>query len=284
MHNYVFILFIFPAVCFSETSLWQISKNGNDLYLGGTIHVLKKDDYPLPIEFSKAFKKSDSLVLEANIEMAQTPEFAQKMAQMMTYPSGQTLKNAISEKTFSTLEKYLADRSLPVDLFLSFKPAMVVLMMNMIELQKMGMTDIGVDQYFHQQARQLGKTTEYFETIDEQLEFLRSMGQGNEDEMIMSTIDDMSRIESMMAVIKSAWLKGDEDKMAEVTLTEMIRDYPEVYQTLLVKRNNNWMPHIERMMSDKKVEMVLVGALHLVGKDGLLQQLRDRGYTVKQYN
>ena len=283
MHKYLFILFIFPAVCFSETSLWKISKNGNELYLGGTIHVLKKEDYPLPVEFNKAFKKSDKLVLEANIEAAQTPEFGKKVAQMLTYSPGKSLKDAISKKTFNKLKKYLADRNIPIESFLSFKPSMVVLVITVIELKKMGMVDIGVDEYFYKKAKQAGKTREYFETIDEQLEFLRTMGQGNEDAMLLSSIDDMSRMETTMNVIKSAWLNGDENKMVEVGLTEMIRDYPDIYQSLLVKRNNNWMPHIERMMTDRKVEMVLVGALHLVGKDGLLQQLRNKGYRVSQF-
>lgn len=283
MRKYLFILFIFPAICFSETSLWKISKNGNELYLGGTIHVLKKEDYPLPVEFSKAFKKSDMLVFETNIELTKTPEFSQKMTQVLTFPAGKSLKDAISNKTFNKLKKYLAERSIPVESFLSYKPSMIVLIITVIELQKMGMVDIGVDEYFHNKAKQSGKITEYFETVDEQLEFIRTMGLGNEDAMLLSSIDDMSRMEAVMNTIKSAWLSGDETKLVEVGLVEMMRDYPGIYQSLLVKRNNNWMPHIERMMSDNKVEMVLVGALHLVGKDGLLQQLRDKGYTVKQY-
>lgn len=283
MRKYLFILFIFPLVCFSETSLWRISKNGNELYLGGTIHVLKKEDYPLPIEFSKAFEKSDTLVFETNIEMTKTPEFSQKMTQMLTFPAGKSLKDAISNKTFNKLKKYLAERNIPVESFLSYKPSMIVLIITVIELQKMGMVDIGVDEYFHNKAKQSGKITEYFETVDEQLEFIRTMGLGNEDAMLLSSIDDMSRMEAVMNTIKSAWLSGDETKLVEVGLVEMMRDYPGIYQSLLVKRNNNWMPHIERMMSDNKVEMVLVGALHLVGKDGLLQQLRNKGYTVKQY-
>lgn len=283
MHKYLFILLIFPAVCFSETSLWKISKNGNKLFLGGTIHVLKKEDYPLPVEFSKAFKKADTLVFETDIDKAQTPEFGQKMSKMMTYPAGKSLKDALNKNTFEKLKKYLAKRNIPVEQFIHFKPSMVVLVMTVIELKKMGMVDIGVDQYFHQKAKAAGKSTAYFETIDEQIKFLGSMGSGNENEMILSMIKDMSRMESMMSVIKSAWLTGDENKLAEVSLTEMIRDYPDLYQMLLVKRNNNWMPHIEKMMADKKVEMILVGALHLVGKDGLLQQLRNKGYRVKQY-
>jgi len=283
MKKYLLILFIFPAVCFSETSLWQVSKNGNTLFLGGTIHVLKKEDYPLPVEFNDAFKKSDILFFETDIDKTQTPEFGEKMSQMMTYPAGKSLKNALNKNTFEKLKKYLAERNIPVEQFIHFKPSMVVLVMTVIELKKMGMVDVGVDQYFYQKAKAAGKPTAYFETIDEQIKFLASMGSGNENEMILSTIKDMSRMESMMSVIKSAWLKGDEAKLAEVSLTEMMRDYPDLYKILLVKRNNNWMPHIEKMMTDRKVEMILVGALHLVGKDGLLQQLRNKGYNVKQY-
>ena len=283
MNKYIGLLLLFPAVCFSETSLWQVSKNGNTLYLGGTIHVLKKEDYPLPVEFNQAFKKADKLVFETDIDKAQTPEFGQKISKLMTYPKGKSLKDALNKSTFEKLKQYLAKRNIPIEQFIQLKPQMIVLVMTVIELKRMGMVDIGVDQYFHQKAKAEGKLLGYFETVDQQIKFLTSMGQGNENEMILSTIKDMGRMKSMMSIIKSAWLNGDEDKMAKVSLTEMMQDYPDLYQMLLVKRNNNWMPLIEKMMQDKKVEMILVGALHLVGKDGLLQQLRNKGYSVKQF-
>lgn len=283
MCKYLFILLIYPATCFSETSLWTVSKNGNELYLGGTIHMLKKEDYPLPIEFNKAFKQADQLVLETNIEKANNPAFGQKVAQMLTYPRGRSLKEAINEKTFNKLKKYLANRNLPVEQFIGLKPAMVVLAITVMELKKIGMVDIGVDQYYSEKAKEQGKAMSYLETLEEQLGFLRLMGKGKENELISKTIDDMSRVEATMALIKSAWLKGDEKQLEQVALSEMIRDYPDLYQMLLVKRNNNWMSPIEQMMRDKKIELVLVGALHLIGKEGLLQQLRQKGYSVKKF-
>lgn len=283
MYKYLLILFLFPSLCFSQTSLWHVSKNGHDLYLGGTIHMLKKEDYPLPVEFTQAFKKSDTLVFETDIDKTKTPEFAQKMAQMMTLPAGQSLKTALNKNTYNKLKTHLAERSIPIDSFLRYKPSMVVLIISIIEIKKMGMVDVGVDEYFHTQAKQAGKSIGYFESVDEQLSFLSAMGAGNENEMILNTLKDLSRMKTMMADMKSAWLSGDEHKLAEVSLTDMVRDYPDLYQTLLVKRNNSWMPHVEKMMRDKKVELVLVGALHLVGKDGLLQQLRDKGYRVTPF-
>lgn len=283
MRKYLLVLLLLPSPGFAETSLWQISKNGHHLYLGGTIHVLKKTDYPLPVEFTHAFKKSDKLVFETDIEKAKSPEFAKKMTQMMMLPAGKSLKDVLNKKTFNRLKQYLTAKNIPIENFLGFKPSMIVLILTVIELKTMGMMEEGVDEYFYKKSKRAGKSISYFETVDEQLSFLQTMGQGNEDEMVMSSINDMSRMSSMMDVIKTAWLTGDEKKLVKVALEDMIRDYPGVYQTLLVKRNNNWMPHIERMMQDKPVEMVLVGALHLVGKVGLLQQLRNKGYQVTKF-
>jgi hypothetical protein len=62
----------------------------------------------------------------------------------------------------------------------------------------------------------------------------------------------------------------------------MQQDFPEVYQTLLVERNEAWMPQLEAMFASKEVEFVLVGALHLAGKDGVLAKLGARGYRITQ--
>lgn len=284
MEKYLLLLFLLPSLCISETSLWKVSSNSHHLYLGGTIHVLKKSDYPLPIEFTQAFKKSDKLVFETDIEKAKSPEFGLKMTKMMMLPAGTSLKDVLNKKTFERLKNYLATKNIPIENILSFKPSMIVLFLTIIELKAMNMMEQGVDEYFYKKSKQSGKSISYFETIDDQLAFLQTMGQGNENDMVMSTINDMSKMRQVMSSIKSAWLKGNEKLLAKVALEDMIRDYPKIYQTLLVKRNNNWMPHIELMLKDKPIEMVMVGALHLVGEIGLLQQLRNKGYRVEKFN
>ena len=283
MNKYLLIIFLFPSLCVSETSLWKISKNGYHLYLGGTIHLLKKEDYPLPVEFSEAYLKSDKLIFETNIEESKTPEFSKKMMRMMSLPPGKSLKDVLNESTFYELKKYLSDRDIPIESLLGFKPSMVVLIVSIIELKRMGMVEIGVDEYFYQKAKSDKKIIGYFESVDEQLAFLSAMGAGNENEIILNTLNDMKKMDSMMSVIKSAWLNGDENKLSDVTLAEMVRDYPKLHELLVVQRNNNWMPHIKRMLKDKPTELVLVGALHLVGEKGLLQQLRRDGYVVTRF-
>ena len=283
MIKLIVLLLLYPMIGFTQTSLWTISKDGYVLYLGGTIHMLSKQDYPLPTEFNRAFQRSATVVFETNMEEAKTTAFGEQVTRLLTYPPGQSLKDNIKKQTYYQLQQFLATRNVPVEHFNQFKPGMVSLVLSVMELKRIGMDDIGVDQYFYNKAKQANKTTLYLETVEQQLTFLSNMGKGKENEIIISTIKDLSQLEKAIKTIKQAWRTGNESKMAKVTLSEMIRDYPEIYQQLLVTRNNNWMPQIKNMLKTKPRELVLVGALHLVGKQGLLQQLRQAGYQVELF-
>ena len=70
--------------------------------------------------------------------------------------------------------------------------------------------------------------------------------------------------------------------MEKLFLKEMKRDFPKLYQQLIVDRNQAWLPEIEKMIADDPIELILVGTLHLTGKDGLPAQLKKRGYKVKK--
>jgi uncharacterized protein YbaP (TraB family) len=85
-----------------------------------------------------------------------------------------------------------------------------------------------------------------------------------------------------MRDLTAAWREGDQKKMAALSLEEMRTEFPDIYQQLLVGRNKNWLPRIESMLKDPEVELVLVGAMHLLGEDGVLELLRKRGYHLEQ--
>lgn len=54
----------------------------------------------------------------------------------------------------------------------------------------------------------------------------------------------------------------------------------EMTQSLVSDRNRDWMKHILTYINNKST-FIAVGALHLPGEDGLIQLLRDAGYTVE---
>ena len=78
--NTIFVLLlsciIFNIPAFAKSPVWRISKDRNHVFIGGTIHVLSKSDFPLPEAFDSAFNNSNLLVLEADVQKLQTPVVA----------------------------------------------------------------------------------------------------------------------------------------------------------------------------------------------------------------
>ena len=88
----------------------------------------------------------------------------------------------------------------------------------------------------------------------------------------------------MFSTMTAAWRSGDVDKLSELFLKEMKKEFPKLYKTLFTDRNNKWLDKIETYLQTPQKEFVLVGVGHMVGEDGLIEQLKRRGYEVKKLN
>ena len=265
----------------ADSSVWVVSKAGRQLFIGGTIHLLSEADYPLPDEFSQAYARADRLVFETDIAATQTPAFQQQMLQSLMYTDGRTLRSVLSATTYAELEKYCQSRGMPMLMLDGMRPQLVTVTLSMLELQRLGITSPGVDEYFYSQAQADHKPVQGLETAEQQLRFLAEMGQGREDELVLSSLREMEEMPALLEQMRRAWRSGDEQQFAQAAVDSMRTDYPAVYQSMLVARNNAWLPVIEQMLSTPEIEYVLVGAAHLVGRDGVLLQLRQRGYEVR---
>ena len=69
--------------------------------------------------------------------------------------------------------------------------------------------------------------------------------------------------------------------MQKITISPWKDRLPKIYNSLVVERNNKWIPQIETMLKTKEVELILFGALHLIGEEGILSQLKKLGYTIE---
>jgi uncharacterized protein YbaP (TraB family) len=118
--------------------------------------------------------------------------------------------------------------------------------------------------------------------VDDQIQFIANMGIGREDELLAFNLEDLEKLPGMWKSMKDSWRNGDMPKLYQETGISLKNDFPEIYQSLLVERNDAWMPQIEALLKTTQVEFVLVGALHLAGEDGLLSRLAARGYKVRQ--
>ncbi len=266
----------------ADSSVWEVKADSNTVYLGGTVHFLRLSDYPLPEEYEQAYQASSEIYFETDINSMNDPAVQVQMLQQLSYADERTLKTVLNAEVYNALSEYTEQVGMPLMLMEKFKPGMVVMSLQVLEFQRIGFTPQGVDAYFNTRAIEDAKSLGQLETVEKQLGFLASMGEGNESEFILLSLKDIARIEEVMEDVISAWREGDADRLADMIVTEMRNEWPELYDSLLRQRNLDWIPQIEQMLEDGDTELVLVGAGHLVGPDGLLELLRKRGYQVKQ--
>ncbi|MDB9743930.1 TraB/GumN family protein [Fibrobacterales bacterium] len=266
---------------YAASPLWKVSDGISTLYIGGTVHLLGTNDYPLPDAFSIAYKNSQKLVFETDLTQMENPATQALMMQKMMLPPGQTLKTVLTPSTYQKLHDYMTLKGIPIEMMHGFKPAMISVTLSMMEIQKMGQGGTGVDKFYQLQAIQ-DKKNGQLEKVEEQIEFIASMGKGQEDEFIIYTLRDLKILPQMLTDIKKAWRVGDLKQLTEIGISPLKNEFPDIYKTLMTDRNSAWMPQILDMFKDTQTELVLVGALHLAGSDGLIAQLKSKGFSVKQ--
>ena len=276
-----FVLLIIPAALFPGSMVWKaVSKNGNIVYIGGTVHLLRESDYPLPEEFEKAYIDSDILVLETDLDEMYNPDIQQMILVKGIYEDGKSLDSVLSKETYELLNDYCESIGIPLVTFHQVKPALVSIALLGVELQKLGIDQDGIDLFYHKRAKAEGRVVKGLESIDDQIDYLLSMGEGNEDEFIIHTVKELRETGESMNSLIEAWKKGDEQKMYQY-MVESIKDaYPDLYDRLIFERNRNWLPQIETFFDSEEKEFVLIGAAHLFGEEGIIGQLKDLGYAV----
>ncbi len=276
-------LFVLFSIHFAQAGspVWKVSKGNKHLFIGGTIHVLSQADYPLPLSFEKAYSQSSQVVFETDIRKLKSPEFQKTLMQRVIYSDGRTLQQVLNAETYRALEEFFSSRGVPMANLVKFKPGMISITVTMMELQRLGLVGAGVDEFYNLRAINDQKEMGQLETAKEQLELIATMGDGRENELINYTLRDVKELPLLMKSLKELWRRGDMEKLEKLILEPFRQDFPKVYYNFLVHRNNGWMPQIEAMLETEDTEFVLVGTLHLVGEDGVIERLVSKGYEVE---
>ena len=182
----------------ADTSVWEVRSASNTVYLGGTVHLLRPSDYPLPEEFEQAYQAATEIYLETDLNSMNDLSVQAQMLQQLTYQDERSLKTVLSEEAYSALSDYTAQIGLPLMIMEKFKPGMVVSTLQVLEFQRIGFTPQGVDAYFNTRAMGDAKTLGQLETIQDQIGFLASMGEGNESEFILLSLSDLEETDEIM--------------------------------------------------------------------------------------
>ena len=265
-----------------KSLLWQVSRDGNSMYLLGSIHYLRQEHYPLHATILKALDGSKKLILEVDLNAA-SAESAQKVTmEKAVYRDGSTLAKTVSAETYERAARRANELGLDMRILNPMKPWFAALTMMAIQLQRMGLEPrLGVDRHLAARAKSSGKPTGGLETLESQLSVFDRLSAKEQESMLRETVEELERLDKKINDIVATWLKGDADGLASLLLAGM-REYPDLYEKILVERNRRWVGEIEKLIGQESGAMVVVGAAHVVGKDSVIEMLKVKGYRVEQ--
>jgi uncharacterized protein YbaP (TraB family) len=265
-----------------RTFLWKVQSGGSVMYLAGSVHALTADAYPLNPAYQRAFDASSALVEEIDLAEADPLSGGLGLLAKGMYQDGRTFSSAVSRQTVTLVQEKLKNTPLALDLIQPMKPWMVMLMIEALGSQDAGLDpELGLDKHFYNLATDGRKQVIGLETAESQIDRFDKMPEAMQEQMLRSELAEMDTEKSSLRSILTAWQTGDAAAIEKMLLASFTTN-PAAYTSLITERNRNWMPQLETCLRRSSPCFVIVGAAHLVGPQGLLAMLQQKGYRVEQ--
>ncbi len=271
------------AACAQEfdPALYVVRDADSTMYLYGTVHVRRAGADWGDADVRDALASADEVWLEIDIS-PEADQRAQAIAmQLGAAPPDRPLSSWLSEEENARLDALTQRLGVPRATLETMQPWLAGLTLSIIPIMQAGYNPAsGVDRAIDAFAETNGKPLRAFETVEEQMGFFANLDAETQREILLEAIEEAEQGPEQIGTMTAAWERGDLDALERLVVDDTRDEYPEVYQALFVARNNAWIDVLVRELEGAGVDFVAVGAGHLLGDDGLVEQLRARGYTV----
>lgn len=273
----------------ANSLLWAISGNGleDTSYLYGTIHLIGKEDFFLTEKTKEAFEKSQKVTFEINME--DMMDLGAQMGLMMKafMNDGTTLSDLLEEEKYKEVQTHFEEMGMNAmmwGMMERIKP-MFLSIFGSMDMSGGGLqTDemMSYEMEFMEMAKNKEKTMGGLETAEYQMSMFDSIPYKAQAEMLYASIKTENSTEDQLAEMVKLYKKQDLRGMMKMFATdeEGVGQYEDL---LLVGRNKNWIPVMQKMMGEQRT-FFAVGAGHLGGNNGVVNLLKDEGYTLTPMN
>lgn len=304
---FVCIILVIPALasCFesrsTEPALWRVSDgDGNIMYVMGSIHIGEESMYPFDDRVLNAFNECDYLAVEYDViasekasENMTQQESLEYLSQFM-YKNGDTIKDHLSEETYSSAVAYLKECGVYSEQMDFLVPAFWSSMISSLVTEQSGyLTDYGVDRAFINMANDAGKGILEIESENEQIELMLSFDDIVYDDSISEILASRHQVGMQYAYMIDLWKRGREDLLDTLTngtsslfSGDEDSDYAkayEAYNKAMVDDRNVYMAQkADSYFNEGKKVFFVVGAAHVCGDGGIIELLKDMGYTAER--
>lgn len=263
-------------------TLWKVEGPQCTVHLLGSIHVLRKSDYPLAQPIEAAYSNASIVAFETDMEELEQPAVALKLMSKGALPPGETLSKHLTPDVYRLWTNHLQQTGLPAEVFEPLTPAMAGVTLTVLEMQKLGLDpNQGVDKHFFALARKAGKKVVSLESVDFQITLLTEFTREEGNRLLETTLNEMDQLKKELDDMVQAWKTGKAEDL-EKLLSDAMKEAPTIYKRMVTDRNRNWVPKIAELTQGTQDAVVIVGAAHLVGKEGVVELLKKRGFKVVQ--
>jgi hypothetical protein len=262
--------------------LWRVRSATNTVYLLGSIHVMRRDAFPLAAVIETAFSSSSVAAFEVDLSAGATVGSTLGALAAGALPEGRVLSDVVSPETYRLAAGRLADAGYDIAGMQRMRPWMIATTLTLAELRRAGYSPAdGVDQVFQRRAVDSGMRVLGLETIDDQLALFADLTPEEDEAFLVQTLRELETLIPQVDELTAHWRAGRVDEV-EALLAEGFAAFPRLFEKLIVDRNRRWLPQIEALLAGDQRAFVAVGALHLVGDQGVVELLRGKGYHVEQ--
>lgn len=256
-----------------KSLLWKIE--GDDIqtsYLYGTIHLLPQEAFEITSKVNTAFESAEQIVLEIDMD---DPSLQMKMMQNAAMKEGVTLDQVFSEEDYTAVSDAIKETmGVGLTALNTMKPFMLYSML-------IGKLIDGAPASYELTFMQMAKEKELeilgLETVEDQMAVFDAIPYKEQAKDVVEMVRNEEETKKEFAELVAAYQAEDIDQMYDVILA--YADTETEMNELIIKRNKNWIPVIGEL-AENKITFFGVGAAHLGGEVGVINLLKEAGYSV----
>jgi uncharacterized protein YbaP (TraB family) len=261
----------------AQSPVWALHGMHNTVYLAESVHLLKPGESTLPGALTRAYADSSELVMEMDLAKLDTGNVSAWILEHGKYPEGQSMEQALGPERYARVLAQATALGLPLQELAVLRPWVAALTLTDLMYLKLGyQPDAGVEEQLIARAQADGRLTAGLETLDQELGQLEHLSPEDQARFLELTLTDLKDTGSETDQMLDAWRAGNNTELA-AELSDAYKQFPELYRVLVSERNARWLPQIKTYLNSDHNVLIVVGALHVVGKGGLLELLKNAG-------
>jgi uncharacterized protein len=276
------LLLLLPAGPAAAVPLWSATHPdaAGSLLLLGSVHALRAEDQPLPAAVLAAYRQADRLVMELHPDELRPEASLAALTRVGILSPGHSARDVLDDQEWEAGERLAAAAGVELAAVAALEPWFAAITVYAGALAAAGyQPELGVDAQVAAWAARDAKPVVGLESLDEQLLLFKGLEAELQRTMLIRTLDEVADVASDTRALVKRWRERDIDALEEY-LEEDFRDFEALRELIVTRRNLAWHDEIQAMFAVPGTTLVVVGALHLVGPEGLPALLEAAGFSV----